>query len=82
MEDEYINIKFKKTDIVKIKELIAYIDDAESNSYLGYCWDRIHNVESYTLDEISKLILEDDYINDNENKHIFAYSKILENYLI
>lgn len=68
----------------KFKILIDYILESEERSYYDYCLEKAESlyVDCYKdLNNYMDNIESEEYLNNEDNKHIYVYAKLLQKHL-
>lgn len=68
----------------KFKILIDYILESEKGSYYEYCLEKaelLYRDYCEDLDNYMDNIESEDYLNNDSNKHIYVYAKLLQKHL-
>ena len=68
------------TNEEKFKILIDYILESEEDSYYEYCLDKI-DCHINEIEVSMSNIYDEEYLNRDDNEHIYAYAKLLQKHL-
>jgi hypothetical protein len=71
----------------KFKILIDYLLESEERSYFEYCMNKASELFYFDAECLKKTnkymscIDEEEYLNSDDNKHVYAYIKLLQKHL-